>query len=493
MSYTLRDFPFFGDGICGRNEIFTDKEDINSMSETSGEALIGDPIIKNVEELASRGNRSARRMVLDIMETALKAADPYENAKKLVSVGDGKLTVGNPKFSTPRGQEPVVFDLAEIGDIYLVGGGKAAQSMAKGIEDVLGDLITDGHVTTKKGDRVKLRKVGVTLAGHPMPDEDSIEGARKVLDIEQKAKKGDIVFACVSGGATALLALPVPGVSLEDLREVYRLLYFQRGASMPEANAVRNHLALVNTKHGRNVGDATLIQILTAEVPLDLRVHLYREDVPASVREFLTKQDPQYGPVRPEETAGKPQYHYRVMGPEHMLRIAQKRAEELGLNVNVLVSSLSDVEAGPIGEMFAYMAQEAEVLGRPLHPPCVFLCGGELSVTVGDAGGIGGRAQEFVLAAASRIAGSENIVIAAAGSDGSDGPTDVDGGIVDGYTLDRAAKMGIDVQAELRNHNSYHVLSELGDTIYTGVTGTNVRDILVGYVGGMKKYHSDPH
>jgi glycerate-2-kinase len=176
-----------------------------------------------------------------------------------------------------------------------------------------------------------------------------------------------------------------------------------------------------------------------------------------------------------------------------MLEAAQKRAEELGLSVNVLVSSLSDVEAGPIGEMFAYMAQEAEVLGRPLHPPCVFLCGGELSVTVGDAGGIGGRAQEFVLAAASRIAGSENIVIAAAGSDGSDGPTDVDGGIVDGYTLDRVAKMGIDVQAELRNHNSYHVLSELGDTIYTGVTGTNVRDILVGYVGGMKKYHSDPH
>jgi glycerate-2-kinase len=351
MSYTLRDFPFFGDGICGRNEIFTDKEDINSMSETSGEALIGDPIIKNVEELASRGNRSARRMVLDIMETALKAADPYENAKKLVSVGDGKLTVGNPKFSTPRGQEPVVFDLAEIGDIYLVGGGKAAQSMAKGIEDVLGDLITDGHVTTKKGDRVKLRKVGVTLAGHPMPDEDSIEGARKVLDIEQKAKKGDIVFACVSGGATALLALPVPGVSLEDLREVYRLLYFQRGASMPEANAVRNHLALVNTKHGRNVGDATLIQILTAEVPLDLRVHLYNdlavtdghqaaidmlkryncwEDVPASVRELLNRQDPRYGPVRPEEIAGKPHYHYRVMGPSICWRPPRSVPRSLG-------------------------------------------------------------------------------------------------------------------------------------------------------------------
>lgn len=473
-----------------------------------------DSIIKNADDLASRGNTKGRRIVLDIIEAALKAADPYENTKRMLRVQDGKLIVGHPEFSRPKGQKPVVFDLSKVGNIYLVGGGKAAQNMAKGVEDVLGDLITDGHVATKKGDRIKLKRVGVTLAGHPMPDEDSVAAGRRVYEIERQAKKGDIVFACISGGATALLAYPVPGISLEDLRKVYRLLYFQKGASMPEANAVRNHLALVNLKHARNVGDATLVQILTDEVPLDLRVHLYSdqairdghqaaidilkqygcwEEAPASVREFLNRRDPQYGPVSPEETAGKPQYYYRVMGPEYMLEAAKKRAEELGLNATVLVSSLSDVEARPIGEMFGYLTQEAEVLGRPVRPPCVFLCGGELIVTVGDEQGVGGRAQEFVLAAAPRIAGSENIVIAAAGTDGSDGPTDVDGGIVDGYTMSRVAECGINLREELKRHNSNPVLSTLGDTIYTGVTGTNVRDILVGYVGGMRAAPNGTH
>ena len=105
------------------------------MSKTCGEAGIDDRIIKNIEELASKGNQPARRLVLDVVEAALRAADPYENARKLVSVRDGKLIVGCPEFSVPPGQEPVVFDLAEVGNIYLVGGGKAAQSMAAGIDN----------------------------------------------------------------------------------------------------------------------------------------------------------------------------------------------------------------------------------------------------------------------------------------------------------------------------------------------------------------------
>ena len=461
-------------------------------------------IIKNRDALLSHGNVVGRRVVLDILEAGLGAPDPYENTRKLVRVEDGKLIVGLPEFSQPPGRPPVLFDLSKVGKVYVVGGGKAAQRMAKAVEDALGDRIAEGHVNTKKGDKILCKRIEVTLAGHPIPDQDSVEGSRRIVEIERKAKKGDIVFACVSGGGTALMALPVPGVPLEDLQEVYRVLYFGRGANMPMANAVRNQLAMLNTKHARYVGEATLVQILTDEVPPGLRVHMFRsadhksayqraievlktnecwEKVSERVRSFLLKGDPQYGPIRPDETDGKPHYNYRVMGPEYMLEAALAKAGEMGLNAQVLVSSMSDLEAQPIAEALAYVAQEMEVLGRPLKPPSVLLCGGELVVTVGDTTGVGGRNQEFVLTAAQRIEGSKNIVIGSADSDGTDALTGVAGGIVDGHTMERVRAAGIDVAAELANHNSNPALESLGDTIVTGFLGTNVRDLRVVYVG----------
>jgi len=277
---------------------------------------------------------------------------------------------------------------------------------------------------------------------------------------------------------------------------------------MPAANAVRNQLTLLRGKHPRYVRGATLVQILTAETPPNLRVHTFKrpshvdaypraievlkgygcwDKVPESVRTFLLKADPRYGPLTPEELNQRPLYHFRVMGPEYMLDAAKAKAEEMGLNAAVIVSSLSDVEAQPVAETFAYMAHEAEVLGRPVSPPCVLLCGGELVVAVGEEKGVGGRSQEFVLAAVPRIAGSENIVIASADSDGTDGPTDAAGGIVDGCTMERASEAGMDVLEELRRHNSNSALRKLGDTILTGVRGTNVQDLRIVYVSGKEQ------
>lgn len=467
-------------------------------------------IIQNRDALSSHGNVGGRSAVLDILEAGLRAPDPYDNVRKMVRIDGHWLIVGHPDFSDPPGQEPLVFDLATVDNIYVVGGGKAVQRMAEALEDTLGDRITDGQVNVKKGDTIRLRRIPVTPAGHPFPDEDSVAGARRILEIEARARKGDIVFAVNSGGGTATLALPVPGVSLADLQQVYRILYFECGANMPAANAVRNHLALVNTKHARYVGDATLIQFLCSEWPLKVRPHVYEppkgadahqaaiqvlqsyrcwDKVPQSVRDFLLRGDPQYGPIRAEEVQGKPHYGYRVIGPEHMLEAARTRAKELGLQVMMLATSLNDVEAQPIGETLAYIAHEAEILGEPLCPPCVFLCGGELVVATGSATGCGGRNQEFVLAAARRIVGSPNIVIASADSEGTDGPTEVAGGIVDGQTLARVAELGIDLAREMENHNSYAVLDALGDTIVTGVRGVNVRDLRVIYVGAASPDH----
>lgn len=460
-------------------------------------------IITNMDALTSHGNVRGRKTVLDIMEAGFQAADPYENVRRLIRVQDDTLIVGHPDFSLPRGLNPLTFDLSKVGHIYVVGGGKAAQKMAQAMEDVLGPLITEGQINAKKGEKRLLKRINVTFAGHPIPDEASVEGSKRILEIETKAKKGDIVFFAESGGGTSLMTLPGPEITLEDLQQVTRMLYFEGGASIRDANAVRWQLMILRGRHGRHVGDATFLTFHTDERPPGSRVFtgnrphavptngnaisvLKRYEiwdrVPQSVRSYLLKADPQYDRIQPGELKGKPQYHYRVMGPEYMLDAATRRAQEVGVNAVVISSSLSNIEASSASAILGYMAQEARTYGRPLEPPCVFICGGELLVTVGKATGLGGRNQEFALSTASRIDGDASIVIASADSDGTDGPTNIAGGIVDGYTVKRAQEAGIDVFRELENHNSSHVLQTLGDVILTGALGTNVQDLRVVYV-----------
>ena len=462
-------------------------------------------IVKNREALLGHGNVAARQVVLDVLETALAAPDPYENIQKIVRIEGGRLIVGHPDHSQPRGQAPLAFDLAAIRRIFVVGGGKVAQRQAEALEAILGDRITGGQINAKKGDTIRLKRIAVTLAGHPIPDEDSVAGSRRIVEIERQAGPDDLVFICHSGGATALTALPAPGISLADLQEVYRILYFGCGAAMPVANAVRNQLVTLHSRHQRNLTRTRAIQLETLETPPDLRVHAYEPPkygdggyraaievlhatgcwacVPASVRAFLTAADPRHGHLRPDELDRVSFRSFRTMGPETMLAAAQARAEALGLSAVVLASSLNDIEARPIGEALGYMATEIEHLGQPFAAPCLLILGGELVVAVGNATGSGGRNQEFVLAAAGRIAGSPHIVIASVDSEGTDGPTDAAGGIVDGQTLSRAHAAGIDIGAELANHNSYGVLAALDDLLVTGVRGTNVRDLRLIFVG----------
>jgi glycerate-2-kinase len=471
-------------------------------------------IIKNADKLASHSNIDGRRVVLDILEAGFEASDPYENAKKLIHVDNEKLLFGHPNFewqtSDKRSIErtPLVFDLSEIRNIYVAGGGKAAQRMAKAIEDALGDLITEGQINAKKGEPRWCKRINVTFAGHPIPDEDSVEGSKRIVRILRKANHDDLVIYAASGGASALTTLPGPGLTLEDLQEVNRLLFFECGASMQETNAVRTIcLTILNTKHLRYAGDATCIYFLTNEVPPNLhrkdprdpissggtdayqcaidvlkRYQIW-EKVPESVRKYLKKADPSYGPIRPEEVKGKPYYEFTVMDPHYMLDAAKGKAEELGLNAEIGVSSLNNIEVRPVAETIAYVAQEIDSHDRPLKPPCALIFGGELLVAVGKSTGVGGRNQEFALWAASMIDGRRNIVIASADSDGTDGPTYVAGGIVDGHTMGRVREADIDIFRELDNHNSNAVLGKLGDHIITGARGTNVRDLRVVYIG----------
>ena len=473
-------------------------------------------IVRNRDALLSHGNVAGRRVVLDILETGLAAGDPYDNVRKTVRIEGGRLLIGSDEFplgpmgacdpSRPRPfpPAPLVFDLDTIGAIYLVGGGKAAQRQAKAIEDVLGDRITDGHVNAKKGDRIALERVSVTLAGHPNPDADSVIGAQRILAIERRAKKGDLVIMSESGGGTALLTLPAPGLTLRDIQEVNRILYLEHGAPMPVANAVRYLMMTLRQKHSRHVGDATLVMLSTDERPprtdisldrprgvddeYDHAIYLLKEygcwdEIPEAVRRFLMRKDPTYTSLRQDEWFDKPHFRIRVMGPEYMLAAAEERARALGLNVAIMASALSNLDARTVGEAMGHIAREIESHDRPLAAPCAFLVGGELVVAAGKDAGLGGRNQEFVVGAAARIAGSRRIVLGSADSDGSDGPTDYAGGIVDGDTVARAAEAGLPVPDVLRRHDTCGLLRRLGDAIDTGILNTNVQDLRVVYVG----------
>jgi glycerate 2-kinase len=461
-------------------------------------------LVKNCEGLTSHGNIEGRKIVVDIIEAGLRAADPYPNVRKMVRIEDGKLVVGHESYAvrdTVNAELPLLFDLSNVGSVYLFGGGKAVQRMAQAVEDSLGDLVTDGQINAKKGEALRCKKVNVTFAGHPIPDEDSVAGAKRKHELESKVKKGDIVFYFTSGGGSATLTWPAPGLSLEDVQEVTRMLYFEKGASMPEKNRVLSKLRMPRT--GKVISGVPLIYITSSETPsggttrhrrfpstdaIDiLKTYELWDKVPQSVRSHLKKThiDPRYdayGTPIHSLFYYDPVFRFRVIGPEYMLEGAKKRAEEHGLEAHILCSSLNDIEASNIGQTLAGIALEVEHHGRPFKPPCVMIFGGEPTVSVGRSIGKGGRNQEFALSTAPWIYGSEKIVVAACDCDGTDGPTDVAGGVVDGSTMKKAEEAGLDVYEELNNHNSYGVLKKIGDTIHTGVLGQNLRSIFTVYI-----------
>ena len=145
----------------------------------------------------------------------------------------------------------MTLDLSEVKNIYVIGAGKAVQKIGLALEDVLGDLITDAQFNLKKREPIYLKRIPVSHAGHPMPDENSVKGADKMMEILQKAGMGDVVFVCISGGATALHAHSVPGISLEELQQVYKILYFECGATMPESNSVRQLLVDLSGRYAK--------------------------------------------------------------------------------------------------------------------------------------------------------------------------------------------------------------------------------------------------
>jgi glycerate 2-kinase len=464
--------------------------------------------IKNAKDLVSRGNILGRNQVVAMLEAGLEAADPYHNTRKLLRLDSGKLIVGCKSFEIPadpkEGEE--TFDLSKLGDIYVLGAAKGVQCIAKAIEDVLGDRLTGGHVIAKKGDDHLCKKIEVTEGGHPLPDEDCVKGSERILELAERARRGDLVFTISGNGGSSLLTLPPRGISLEDVREVTYLMQIEHGAPTSDLNVVRNHIDLL--KAGRlseHIHPATMIHILAWDLSgtplprydqiLGSNVWLHAlpdnttfadavsvlrkwdawEKTPSSIKQHLTRADPQYETSKTDDFRKMSFRIFFVLPRRALIEGARRKAEELNLASVVLTDSLL-AEAREAGKVIAQIARSIELNGEPFKPPCVLLTCGEMLVTVGEENGVGGRNQEFALSAALEIANSSNIVIGAVDSDGTDGPGDhfkivserlpcLAGGIVDGHTVDRAKSNGLDIAQELRKHNTSHVLRALGDGI----------------------------
>jgi hydroxypyruvate reductase len=377
--------------------------------------------------------------------------------------------------------------------------------MALAIEEILGDRLTDGVVNVKYGSTAPTRKIRLVQAGHPMPDEKSVAGATEILALAQRAGPRDLVICLISGGGSALMVMPVDGVSLTDKRRLTDAL-LRSGATINEMNAVRKHLSRI--KGGNLVRAAQPAEVVTLAMsdvvgaPIDviasgptvpdtttyqdawraLENHALEEKVPPHVRQILERGLAGDLPETPK--AGDPIFartHNLVIGSNEIAaRALIRRAEARGLH-SLMLSNYVEGEAREVGIVLAAIAREIAASDEPIARPACVVCSGETTVTIRGRGR-GGRNQELALAAALKIAGLKDVLVVGFATDGVDGPTDAAGAIAFGGTVERARALGLDPDHYLSDNDSYHFFERLGDLIQTGPTNTNVADLMFALV-----------
>ena len=407
-----------------------------------------------------------REHALTIINEAIKAVYPEDAVKKALR------------------------DFENEGRTKVLAIGKAAWRMAKAASESLGDRISQGIVITKYGHSMgDIEGFGVFEAGHPVPDRNTIKATEMALGMTKDLRQEDLLLFLVSGGGSSLFELPAENVVLDDLIKLTDQLLKSR-ATISEINTVRKHLSKV--KGGR-----------FAETVSPARIHcLVLSDVLGDRLDTIAS-----GPAYPDATTSEDarriirKYGVKLtsgvldaLGKETPKSVdnvdtkiigsilvaceaAGRAAQELRYNSTILTAALEG-EAREAGAFISAIAREVASRDRPVKRPCAIILGGETVVQV-KGNGLGGRNQELALSAARGIEGLDNVVIASMATDGTDGPTDAAGGVVDGETIVRLREKNIDVEEALENNDSYHALEAAGDLLNTGPTGTNVNDLVL--------------
>lgn len=426
-----------------------------------------------------------------IMAAALEAAEPAEAVRRAVRrEGDALLAGGQ------------YYDLANFDRVLLVGAGKAGAPMAAAVAALLGDKLSDGVVVVKDAVNAAPPSGNYKLlpGGHPVPDARSLAGAQAVADLLADCGPRDLVIVLISGGGSALLTMPAPGVGLDDLQELTVQL-LACGARIDEINTLRKQLdQLKGGKLARLAQPATLLSLILSDVvgsPLDsiasgptvpdsgsfvaacniLDHYLIGEQIPAPILAHLQRglageipENP-----RPDDPCFAHAQAILIGGNAQAAEAAVAAARAEGLHT-LLLSTYLQGEAREVGRVLAAVLRELAASGRPIPRPACIVAGGETTVTLrGD--GRGGRNQELVLAAVADLAGLPDVALVALATDGGDGPTDAAGAVVTGESLERARRLRLRPEAYLARNDAYPFFAALGDLLRPGPTHTNVNDL----------------
>jgi glycerate 2-kinase len=417
----------------------------------------------------------------EILDAALAAAEPGRTVRRFLSMEDGRVRVGEESFEPRR--------------VFVLAVGKGSGAMARAAGEVLGEALSDGLCVVKGGHEEPPSPFEAVAAGHPEPDEGSVQAAKRAEEFLEELEEGDLLLVLVSGGASALLADAAPGIDLEDLKRLNGAL-LRSGAEIGEINAVRKHVSTLKGGNlARRAAPARVVTLLLSDVvgddpssigsgltapdPTKLEDALkilerYEIEPPQSVRDHLEKG---HETPKPGDAAFEKLTNLVIGGGRLTAEAAAKKAYELGYEPLLLSTYLTGDAQGMAG-FHAAVVKEILESGNPLPAPCVLVSGGEATVVVRGEG-TGGPNQEFALTLAVELEGIEGWAALAVDTDGNDGPTDAAGGLVTSETAAFIRETGVDPRKALDENDSYGAL-EAGDALVrTGPTGTNVNDLRV--------------
>jgi glycerate-2-kinase len=435
-----------------------------------------------------------KNTVDQIIKAALGAVDPYQLIREQV-IRKGDLLVISGKAE---------INLSDFDRIFLCGAGKGAAPITKAMEELLDDRVEGGDIIVKYNHLAELQKVAIHEAAHPVPDENGLKSTEILLKNLDNLTKRDCVFVLLTGGGSALLE-SIPGeIKLDDLQKLSSIL-LQCSATIHEINCIRKHISLIKGGQlARKIYPARCVTLALSDVIGDdlsviasgptnpdpstfddalaiLEKYEVTDQIPMVILKHLKNGTEGKIPETPKKDDKEFEGVTNIVIGNNRLALDKARAmaESLGYHTLILTSMLEG-EAKEIARVITSIIREVQFSGTPIEKPACILLGGEPTVKI-QGKGKGGRNQELALAVA--LSGiDEPFVCVSVGSDGTDGPTDAAGAIVDHTTLSRAEGMSLNAQDFLKNNDAYNYFSPLGDLIITGPTGTNVMDVVFALI-----------
>lgn len=433
-----------------------------------------------------------RNKAIEIFLAGVESVKPDNLIRRYVSIKDNILQI-----------EELSFDLSKLKNIYIVGAGKASASMARAIENILDARITGGHIVTKYNHSEPLRFIGTTEAGHPVPDENGIKGTDQILSIVNKAGKDDLVICLISGGGSALLADVPEGCTLDDLKKLSSIL-LRTGANINEMNCIRKHLSRVKGGHlAKAASPARVVSLILSDVigdPLDviasgptapdpttfadaiaiIKKYKIEDEIPQKIYSVLQDgfNDKLQETLKASDTVLSRTKNLIIGTNLLSLKTAREKAQSMGYECQVITNKLQ----GDISDVSDYIVENIHAAGKEkANQKICLLFAGEPTVKV-TGNGLGGRNQHLALIIAKNLKNSSGVTFLSGGTDGSDGPTDAAGAVVDSSTFFTASDLHLDIEQYINDNDSYNFFRQEGGLIITGPTQTNVMDLMVALI-----------